>query len=640
MRLLFLLLVGVIPYTLLAKGEDPYNPKVPTTMEFAGLRLKITDGAQKEIQKDVDMLTKSPKYFELKADRARLYFPIIEKVFKEEGVPDDFKYLSVQESALISDAVSSSNAVGFWQFKDFTGKEVGLRIDRNVDERLNIVSSTHGAAKYFKRHNFYFDNWIYTLLAHMTGRGGAAKYVDSNQFGATKMTINRSTHWYVKRCIAHKIAFEYAMKQKHSQGMRLVEYTRGANKSLRQVADEMKVAEEDVKTYNKWLKSGKIPDEKTYVVIVPVKGNMNGIHKIEEGIANRFNKVKESSKNKSKPNSNTSKSGDNTSRRIFPKFGDELNTNGTVYIKINGIRAILAKKGESVNSISEKVQLHPKLFARYNDLNFDSPIREGEIYYLRPKRSKGLSYYYTVQSGETLWGISQKFGIRKRSLARLNRMGTTDRLETGRLLWLKQKRPKDVPIEIRPVASPPVDETISVKELIKDVKSNLRDDENTQDSIARSIRHQERLEKEQRAKNERAADSLEKEREVVESTPKQKPLDNIKKQTNGMVSTHQVVAGETLYGISKAYGVSVQDLVEWNDLYNSSLAIGQKLFIHGNGEPEEEVATSTVDFHVVQPGDTFYGISKQYGIEVIELLRINQKENFELAIGERLRVKE
>ena len=71
----------------------------------------------------------------MKIDRMLLYFPIIERIFKEEGVPEDFETLAIQESGLISDAVSSADAVGFWQFKDFTAQEVGLRVDKRIDER-------------------------------------------------------------------------------------------------------------------------------------------------------------------------------------------------------------------------------------------------------------------------------------------------------------------------------------------------------------------------------------------------------------------------------------------------------------------------------------------------------------------------
>ncbi|MGL1886110.1 MAG: LysM peptidoglycan-binding domain-containing protein [Reichenbachiella sp.] len=609
-------------------AEESYRPKVPSSLEFAGMHLKITESARKEIQKDVDMLTNSTKYFEIKADRARLYFPIIEKVLKEQGVPEDFKYLSVQESALISDAVSSANAVGFWQFKDFTGREVGLRIDKSVDERLNIVASTVGASKYFKRHNFYFDNWVYTLLAHMTGRGGAGKYVDTDKFGVKKMTIDRSTHWYIKRCLAHKIAFEGAIDKKHSQGMRLVEYKRGAGKSLSKIASEMKVSESDVKTYNKWLKSGKVPTEKTYIVIVPVKGKIPSIKRIEGG-------VEPKKKTEEKPIAIDDKKGN-------PSFGDDLNSEARIYIKINGISAVLAKKGETTNSLAKKVQLHPELFAKYNDLSTTDKLTEGEIYYLKSKRNKGLTYYYTAQQGETLWGVSQKFGIKKKKLAKLNRMLSIDQLEAGRVMWLRQRRPKDVPVEIRPLDSAPVDETVPVEDLIKEVQQTLKKDEARRDSIQSANKHAEKEEKalEEKLAKEKTSSVKETEEDIDEAVEVVKEgFMEISEQTAGMVSGHVVLKGETLYAIAKSYGVSVQDLIEWNELNDAALNVGQELMIHGDGKPEE-VQLSQVDFHVVEPGDTMYSISRKYNVDIKQILDMNQKDNFELSIGERIKVKE
>src|SRR6188768_3462894 len=126
------------------------TPEVPHKMQFAGMTLTIRDDARREIQSDVDAFTKYPRYFGVKVERAKTYFPIIEKIFAEERLPDDFKFLALQESALISDAVSVSDAVGFWQFKDFTAMEMGLRVDKEVDERMNLVSSSHAAALYLK----------------------------------------------------------------------------------------------------------------------------------------------------------------------------------------------------------------------------------------------------------------------------------------------------------------------------------------------------------------------------------------------------------------------------------------------------------------------------------------------------------
>src|SRR5690606_6199802 len=107
------------------------GPQVPHKMKFADMTLTIRDDARREIQKDVDALTRYAKDFEVKVQRARTYFPIIEQIFAEENVPDDFKYLVIQESELFFDAVYVSNAVGFWQFKDFT--EIGRATRR---ERL------------------------------------------------------------------------------------------------------------------------------------------------------------------------------------------------------------------------------------------------------------------------------------------------------------------------------------------------------------------------------------------------------------------------------------------------------------------------------------------------------------------------
>lgn len=66
--------------------------------------------------------------------RANKYFPVIEPILKKYGVPDDFKYLAVIESGLMN-VVSPAKATGFWQIMEGTGKQYGLEINANVDER-------------------------------------------------------------------------------------------------------------------------------------------------------------------------------------------------------------------------------------------------------------------------------------------------------------------------------------------------------------------------------------------------------------------------------------------------------------------------------------------------------------------------
>ena len=181
---------------------------VPKNVYFADIHLRISDGAQEEIQKKVDALHRNQMYFKMKVDLADAYFPVIERVFKEEGVPDDFKYLALQESGLLGDAVSTSNAVGYWQFKREAALDFNLRMDNKIDERRHIVEASRGAAKYFLRSNKYYNNWFNSLLSYYLGYSGAKPYTSPSDNGARRMDVTEKSHPYVVTFLAHKIAYD------------------------------------------------------------------------------------------------------------------------------------------------------------------------------------------------------------------------------------------------------------------------------------------------------------------------------------------------------------------------------------------------------------------------------------------------
>ncbi|MBV6646146.1 MAG: transglycosylase SLT domain-containing protein, partial [Cyclobacteriaceae bacterium] len=404
-------------------------PQVPNQMDFAGMKLFLTEGAKRDIQKDVNALRASEKFFKLELDKANLYFPIISRVLKESGVPEDFKYLALQESDLIADAVSSANAVGFWQFKDFTAREVGLRVDKKVDERKNLVSSTEGAAKYLKRNNFQFSNWAYALSAYQAGPGGVQKYIDQKYLGKDKFTVTKKSHWYLKRFLAHKIAYQNEIGIPHSKGIVLLEYTKGQNKTLEQVAKELKVDINVLKEYNKWLLHGRIPDDKRYAVIYP------GTNLPREGntIASK-------------------KSDQEPSDPIVPTIQYPETLGPTVaesknIAKINGIKTIVAKEDDSSSSLALAAGIGEQAFLGYNDLEEGQGIIPGQFYYIAPKKSGSKLGFHIAAWDDTLWGVSQRYGIKLRKLASKNRMSMTDEIKPGRVLWLKSKRPKNVDIE-------------------------------------------------------------------------------------------------------------------------------------------------------------------------------------------------
>ncbi|NJO01728.1 MAG: lytic transglycosylase domain-containing protein [Bacteroidia bacterium] len=104
------------------------------------------------------------------------------------------------------------------------------------------------------------------------GFSGAKNYIEKNyrpnEMGQN-LEINEQTHWYIRKFLAHKVAFEKEVGLTHSE-VQLSTYTEGKNKSLKEIAKETQTEEFALKPYNLWLKRNRIPDDKVYTVIVPL----------------------------------------------------------------------------------------------------------------------------------------------------------------------------------------------------------------------------------------------------------------------------------------------------------------------------------------------------------------------------------
>ena len=412
-------------------AQDFSVPQVPNKMKFADIQLKITEAARREIQSDVDALTASTKFFNAKVNRSAMYMPFVEKVFREEGLPDDFKYLAIQESGFIADAMSSSNAVGFWQFKKLTADEVGLRVDNRVDERQNIIASSLGAAKYLQKSNFYFNNWIYTLQAYQMGAGGAREALGDVKGGEKHLTIDKKTYWYVKKYLAHKIAFEKAIEEAKQGPSKLKLYAKGGGKSLKSIAGELNVDEGQLEDFNTWLLGNKIPQDKIYQVIIP---------SLDASMILAAANPKKTS---------TQQAGSSSS--LPPTRDIILGEDAYRKIKLNDLPGVIAYEEMTVDELADLLDFDPNKLISYNDLLPHNRIIVGQIYYLKSKRSKARIFYHTVQEGDTVWMVAQNYGVKQNNLMKMNRIidSETD-LQVGRVLWLKKTRPESTPVEYWP----------------------------------------------------------------------------------------------------------------------------------------------------------------------------------------------
>lgn len=109
--------------------------------------------------------------------RARRYFPYIEKRLKEMGLPDDLKYVTITESSLRPEVVSSSGAAGIWQFIPSTGEKYGMRRNRAFDERFDFFKATEGALAYLKSLYEEFKSWTLSMAAYNAGENRIRKEI-------------------------------------------------------------------------------------------------------------------------------------------------------------------------------------------------------------------------------------------------------------------------------------------------------------------------------------------------------------------------------------------------------------------------------------------------------------------------------
>ena len=145
------------------------------TLSFCGERVPLENQDIRErFEKELLLSIWDRPQVILWLKRSRRYLPYIEKMLKENRMPDDLKYLAIAESALRPHAGSRKGAIGFWQFLPDTGRKYGLIIDKNIDERRNLFASTRAAITYFKALYQPMGSWTLAAAAYNMGEEGIA----------------------------------------------------------------------------------------------------------------------------------------------------------------------------------------------------------------------------------------------------------------------------------------------------------------------------------------------------------------------------------------------------------------------------------------------------------------------------------
>jgi len=187
--------------------------KIPKDINFAGELVPIERADIKE-RMDRELLVNT--YWQsnslLLIKRAHKFFPIIEPILKKNGIPDDFKYLSLIESGL-QNVTSPAGAKGFWQIMKATAKENGLEVNSNVDERYHLEKATEVACKYLLDSKERFGTWTLAAAAYNAGNNGISRRLKTQRVTSYyDLLLGEETGRYVFRIAAIKEIMTHPQK--------------------------------------------------------------------------------------------------------------------------------------------------------------------------------------------------------------------------------------------------------------------------------------------------------------------------------------------------------------------------------------------------------------------------------------------
>lgn len=324
---------------------------------------------------------------------SQYYFPIYEEVFREQGLPEEVKYLSLIESSLDPHTVSRSGAVGLWQFMYATAKIYNLDMDSYTDERKDAYASSYAVTQYLSEAYNQFGDWLLALASYNCGRGCIQRAIarsglEQPSFWELSSYLPQETRNYIPKYIA----MTYVMEMADFYDIEAVETELNAeNKVLmldktvdmKHIADAAQVSLEQLKQYN--------PAYKRNVVNGTVERPKRLVLPISEGLNDSLLYV-------------------------------ALNTNsGPVVESAPWASTYKVRRGETIQDVANKFGVSVQNLRAWNDLTNKSSV-EGKTLVLSQAVSPKLAsnahkatsqkkgsktVYYTVKKGDSLDRIAK-----------------------------------------------------------------------------------------------------------------------------------------------------------------------------------------------------------------------------------------
>lgn len=638
------LVLGINVCTLTYRSTAQSTPEVPFDIDFAGVTVHLNEQGRAKLRNEVGQLYTDRTRLHRDIELLRQLTPLLEPILKANQFPVDYRYAVLP--------FDGDEPTGYWGLTPNRAQALNMVMSNAVDERYHPVVATETVTGHLSRLHTTSNNYVLTLLRYLQPDTSIDRSAD--KVNSTYLLLDAQSPSLIWKIIARKLVFEREEPiLRSAQTYLLYEQRKSGGYSLQAISQHLQLDEERLRPFNDWLKAGTIPSEKDYSVLVRVT-------------ADEFPTIKNRGEIRWKP---TVVRQTDVGFPVLTKLSKStvITYESAVFYTINDRLGVQAQPCDNVITLAHYGKITIKTLLSYNDLSERDVVQPGHIYYLERKARRAKVPFHVVEKNQTLREISDVYGVQLKSLLRFNRSQPTQRIQTGRIVWLQEKRPRRQPVEYR---QQPVDE---LKPVIDEAPAPAPSVPATPipvvptpvapvDSLLLQITTlPAHAGTDKTEPTEVPSSSVVPEEVTEEEVPSVDPSDDLKE----VLKQHVVRPGQTYYSISQLYGVPLKQLYAWNNLSERvPLRVGQELIVDltqkrrpvrtkpkvtvipkAQAKPAVPVATplnkpaERVSYHVVQPGQTVYRVALINKVSVADLMRWNNLTNYVIEVGQKLLIR-
>jgi membrane-bound lytic murein transglycosylase D len=575
---------------VLEATETPETAEIYTpTKVIPGLQVPLVINGLVEMNINY-FIGKGRHHMERWLERASKIFPVMEKIFEEEKVPQELIYLSMIESGLNPQARSWAKAVGIWQFIKGTGKLYGLDGNWWYDERRNIEKATRAAAQHLRDLYSEFQDWHLAIAAYNSGAGNVKKAVrksGTTVFWFMRKYLPRETRNYIPQYIAAAVIaldpakYGFTYEPQSSPDYDIVNINECVD--LRVLSECAGTTVDTLRELNSEL-----------IQMCTPPGYRNYKLKIPSGRLAMFEEK-------------------------YAQIPNDQKRDWAFHI---------VKKGETLAKISRRYGISKAILAEANNISINKKISPGRNLII-PISSKVVTENIPIQSDPSDKQIKKRKPIKRK----------TDVIGKTKLTYIVKKG------DTLGKISEMFDVHVSDLRIWNDIPYSKRLRANAAIEIYVPSNRAEYYLGDTSKAEEKSIAALK--TSTNKSDAGHENGNQSKKRKQSYWTTHVVQRGETLGQIAKRYGVAVLDIKNWNGFRTDKISPKQELEIYlvpdvteSNGKKDKvtnSVSKNFVDYRV-RKGDTLFNIANKFNVTVDNIKSWNNFKNNKIKVGQVLRI--